>query len=281
MISGCIRLDTPMYYNVFMDNNYWLRQTPGKPLFPELEWSRPENRLHAGKLLIVGGNKYAFAAPAEAYNESTKAGIGTARVLLPDATKKIVGPILENVEYAPSTPSGSFSQKSLSELCAMAEWADGILLAGDFGRNSETAILIEKFLQKGEALTTITKDAIDYATSAPHMVLERPNTTLVLSLSQLQQLGIRAKFEQPVTFSINLLQLVDWLHDFTLRFAPNIIVKHIDDLFVAVDGQVSTTKLMQDLPIWRIKTAAHAAVWWLQNATKPFEALTTAITTPI
>jgi hypothetical protein len=31
-----------------------------------------------------------------------------------------------------------------------------------------------------------------------------------------------------------------------------------------------------DRPVWRIETAATAAVWWLQNPSKPFEALTTA-----
>src|SRR6185369_8603868 len=135
-------------YNRSMDRDYWLRQEAGKPLFPELEWSRPENRSQAGKLLIIGGNLHGFAAPAEAYAEATKAGIGTARVLLPDAVQKIVGRFLENGEFAPSTPSGSFSQKALNEWLIHSSWADGVLLAGDLGRNSETAIVLEKFLGK-------------------------------------------------------------------------------------------------------------------------------------
>ena len=75
---------------------YWLRQEQSKPLFPELEWSRPENRLAAGKLLVAGGNAHGFAAPAEAYTAAVKAGAGTVRVLLPDAIRKIVGMVLEN-----------------------------------------------------------------------------------------------------------------------------------------------------------------------------------------
>ncbi|HKR82062.1 MAG TPA: hypothetical protein VJR27_03605 [Candidatus Saccharimonadales bacterium] len=260
-----------------MNPDYWLRQTPGKALFPELLWSRPENRLHAGKLLVVGGNVHGFAAPAEAYAESEKAGIGTARVLLPDATKKLVGPIVDYIEYAPSTPSGSFSQKALDELCELARWADGVLLAGDLGRNSETAIWLESFLARGESPTVVTKDAADYLTASPNMMLERPNTTLVLSLSQLQRLATGAKSLQPVRFGMDMLQLVDWLHDFTATYAPNVIVKHLENIFVAADGQVSTTKRTTELPIWRVKAAAHAAVWWIQNATRPFEALTTAI----
>jgi ADP-dependent NAD(P)H-hydrate dehydratase / NAD(P)H-hydrate epimerase len=260
-----------------MNPEFWHKQLPTKPLFPELEWSRPENRQMAGKLLIVGGNLHGFAAPAEAYNETMKAGIGANRVLLPSAIQKVVGPSIENGEFAASTPSGSFSQRALVELLDWCRWADGVLFAGDLGRNSETAIMVEKFLQKCEAITVLTKDAVDYAISLPQAALERPNTTLVLSLSQLQRLGIAAKFEKPITFSMGLVQLLEWLHAFTSRFACHIIVKHLDQIFVAVNGEISTTKLVDDKKVWRLKTASHAIVWWVQNNTKTFEALTTAV----
>lgn len=259
-----------------MTPEFWHKQTAKKPLFPDLTWSRPENRQLAGKLLIAGGNLHGFAAPAEAYTESLRAGIGMSRVLLPGAIQKIVGPSIENGEFAASTPSGSFSQKALVELLDWCKWADGVLFAGDLGRNSETAILIERYLAKCETITVLTKDAVDYVVSLPHTALERPNTTLVLSMSQLQRLGTAAKFEKALTFSMDVVRLVDWLHRFTERFAAHIIVKHLDQLFVAVNGEVSSTKLPGPLPIWRLKIATHAAVWWVQNASKPFEALTMA-----
>jgi hypothetical protein len=263
-----------------MERDYWFRQEPGKLLFPEMEWSRPENRQHAGKLLVVGGNAHGFAAPAEAFARATTAGIGTARVLLPDAVQKIVGRVLEHGEFAPSTPSGSFSQKALNELLLSAQWADAVLLAGDLGRNSETAILLEKFLAKYPQDVTLTKDAVDYAVSAPHTVLNRPQTLLVLSLSQLQRLSIAAKSPKPIAFSMDLLRLTEWLHEFTTAHQPYIIVKHLDTMFVGAAGKVSTTKLGQELPIWRIAAAAQASVWWAQNPSKPFEALTTSIVIP-
>lgn len=260
-----------------MQHDYWHKQTIANPLFPALQWSRPENRQQAGKLLIVGGNLHGFLAPAEAYAETVKAGIGMSRVLLPSAIQKVVGPSIENGEFAASTPSGSFSQRALVELLDWCTWADGVLFAGDLGRNSETAIMVEKFLTKCEAPTVLTKDTIDYVVSLPHPALERPNTTLVLSFSQLQRLGVAARFELPLTFSMDMLRLVDWLHRFTERHAPHIVVKHLDNIFVGVHGEVSSTKLTKDLPIWRTKMAAHASVWWIQNGTKPFEALTTAV----
>jgi hypothetical protein len=260
-----------------MERAYWLRQKVGSPLFPELEWSRPENRNQAGKLLIAGGNLHGFAAPAEAYSLALKDGIGTARVLLPDAVQKIVGRFFAEGDFAPSTPSGSFSQKALDELLMHAAWADAVLFAGDLGRNSETAILLEKFLAKSPLTTALTKDCIDYVTSAPHTVLNREDTLLVLSLSQLQRLGVAAKSTSSVSYGMDLMHLVEWLHDFTLTHRPYIIVKQHNQIVVAAKGQVSTTTLTDEKPIWRVEAATLASVWWLQNPTKPFEALTSAV----
>lgn len=260
-----------------MELTYWRRQESGKPLFPDLLWSRPEQKSAAGKLLVIGGNLHAFAAPAEAYAEAEKAGIGTVRVILPDATKKIVGRIMEHVEYAPSTPSGSFGQQALAELLDIANWADGVLLAGDLGRNSETAILLEKFAHKYTGQLTLTKDAADYAVSSPEILKGRENTLLVVSFAQLQKLAANIGYDKPFTFDMDLLRLVEALHEFTETYGLYIIVKHLDQIHCAVQCQIVSTTLTKDTEIWRVKTAAHAAVWWLQNPGRSLEAIATAI----
>ncbi len=260
-----------------MERTYWHKQTPSKPLFPELEWSQPENKLHAGKLLIIGGNAQGFAAPAEAYAQAQTAGIGMARVLLPDSLQKTVGKLFPAAEFAPSNPSGGFAQASLAEVLAQAAWADGVLMAGDAGRNSETAIVLENFLAKSTGQVTITKDTVDYFTTTPQSVLGRPNTTLVLSFAQLQKLATNAHFSAPFTFNMDLLRLVDTLHQFTTIHSLHLITKHLDTVFVATNGEVSSTKLNHPHEIWRVHTAATASVWWLQNPAKPFQALTTAV----
>lgn len=258
-------------------HNYWRRQTAKEPLYPDLLWSRPEHKRQAGKLLVVGGHAQGFAAAGEAYAEAAKAGIGTARVLLPDSLQKTVGKVLAAGEYAPSTPSGSFAQTALAELLALAGWADGVLLAGDLGRNSETAILLEKLIDKYAGQLTLAKDATDYFVNAPTKLLARQDSLLVVSLAQMQKLAIKARFPKAITFEMDLLRLVDVLHEFTSAYRANIIVKHLQNIFVAVNGQVSSTKLDDDPEVWRVKTAARAAVWWLQNPAKPFEAITTSL----
>jgi hypothetical protein len=256
---------------------YWQKQTSDKPLFPDLVWSRPETRAQAGKLLIVGGNAHSLAAPAAAYEAAGKAGIGTVRVILPDSLQKTVGRVFEAGEYAPSTPSGSFGQRSLAELCATAVWADSVLVAGDLGRNSETAIMLEQFVQKYTGQLTLTQDALDYFTKAPGPLLEREDTLIVASFAQLQKLATAARFTAPFTFDMDFLKLIENLHNFTTQHQLHVITKHLDTILVAVNGQVSTTKLAEDHKVWRVKTAAAASVWWLQNPGKPCEALTTSL----
>jgi hypothetical protein len=260
-----------------MDRDYWQQQKPGEALFPDLLWSRPENKAFAGKLLIVGGNAHGFAAPAEAVGEAETAGIGTTRVLLPESVRKLLPPGFFEMEFAPATSSGSFARQATADLIDASLWADGVLLAGDFSRNSETAIMLELFIEKYSGPLTLTKDAIDLTLPTPQLLLDRPETLLVVSFSQLQKFGIAAGSATPFTSDMGLLKLVDTLHEFTQQHQVNIIVRYEDSFVAAARGQVSTTKQTEPTKTWCIKAATHATVWWLQNPSKTFEAFTSGV----
>jgi hypothetical protein len=257
--------------------DYWKKQQLDEPLFPDLIWSRPQNRQSSGKLLIVGGNVQGFSAAGESYSQATKACIGSTRVLLPDSLSKTVGSIFEGGEFAPSTPSGSFSRQALGEVLNLAAWADGVLIAGDLGRNSETAVLLEETVSKYEGQLTLTKDAVDYFTTAPSSLLTRPNTLIVLGFAQLQKLASSARYTKAFTFDMDILRLIEQLHDFTEIHKIAIVTKHLDNIFVGYDGSVSSTKLNIEIDPWRVNSASSAAVWWLQNPNKTFESITTSI----
>jgi NAD(P)H-hydrate repair Nnr-like enzyme with NAD(P)H-hydrate dehydratase domain len=259
--------------------NYWHKQLPGKPLFSDLLWSRPESKRTAGKLLIIGGNVHSFSAVGQAHQAATAAGIGTIRIILPDSLQKTVSKLLPEADFAPSTPSGSFSQAALAIFLDNAAWADGVLLAGDFGRNSETSIVLEKFVSKFQGQLVLTKDSVDYFSQLPKAVGNRPNTCLIVTMAQLQQMASHLNSSVAFTFNLNLMQLVEKLHQFTETYRVNLILKHLDTMFVAVDGRISTTPTdLKDEDAWRIAIAAQASVWWLQNPSKPFESLTTSVT---
>lgn len=256
--------------------DYWQKQTVTEPLFEDILWARPENKHGAGKLLIIGGNLHGFAAAQEAYAAADAAGAGHIRLILPDALKRTVG-ILGPYDYAPSTSSGGFGRDALNELLAGSAWADAVLIAGDLGRNSETAILLEGFVQKYQGPLIITKDAIDYFTAQPQLLFDRPMTAVALSLSQLQQMGTALKFQTPFILSMGLLLLVQALHDFSQQWPAVVITRELDSIVVAHEGRISSTKVSDDENAWRVKTAAGASVFWLQNISRPFEAITSSI----
>lgn len=265
-----------------MVNTYWHKQTNKAPLFPDLLWSRPETKHTAGKLLIVGGNIHSFAAVGQAYQAAQSAGAGVIRIVLPDSLQKTVSKLMPEASFTTSTPSGSFGQKALAELLDQAAWADGVLLAGDFGRNSETSIVLEKFVNKYQGPLTLTKDAVEYFSRMPAALTDRPSTCLVLTIAQLQLIATSLKSPTAFTFDTDLLRLVEKLHQFTETHSINLIMKHLDTLFVTVGGQVSTTRSdLKEDDHWRLPVATQAAVWWLQNPTKTFEAITTSVYKPV
>src|SRR5690349_6150445 len=124
--------------------DFWQSQTD-QPLFPNMLWSKPETKQGAGKLLIVGGQAQEFIHVAESFAAAEDAGAGTVRVLMPESTRKLTK-MLPNIEYAPSNVSGSFAKSALAELLDAGQWADGVLLAGDLGKNSETNLMLESFI---------------------------------------------------------------------------------------------------------------------------------------
>jgi NAD(P)H-hydrate repair Nnr-like enzyme with NAD(P)H-hydrate dehydratase domain len=260
-----------------MDYSYWRKQTADTPLFPDIEWSKPENRLQAGKLGIVGGNKLGFAGVAEAYSIAKAAGVGEIRVLLPDVLRKTIPTSITDAQFAPTNPSGSLAKDAAAELATMTSWASGILLIGDAGRSSETAILYEQFIQDYQGQLVITRDAVDLVKNNAQALVDRPNTLLVVSFAQLQKLFQSVYYPKVLTFSMQLTNLVEALHKFTISYPVTIAVLHKDHFLVAHAGEVVTTEWTNPMAIWRGSVAARAAVYWVWNPGKTMESVVTSL----
>lgn len=255
-----------------MDFTYWLRQTPGKPLFPDIEWNKPEQRAQAGKLGVIGGNKLGFLAVGDAYTVAQGAGVGQVRAVLPDVLKKSVPATITDIIYAPTNPSGSLAKDASNTIHALGAWADAVLLIGDAGKNSETAVVYEDFVRDYSGLLTITRDSVDLLMNTPELVVERPQTLLVVSFAQLQKLFSRVYYPKMLTFSMQLQQLVETLHKFTITYPATIVTFHQDHIVIASGGQVVTQPWDAPMAIWKGTVATHAAVYWLWNPSKPLEA---------
>jgi NAD(P)H-hydrate repair Nnr-like enzyme with NAD(P)H-hydrate dehydratase domain len=259
-----------------MNRTDWLRQSD-KPLFEQLEWDKPERKDLAGKLLIVGGHIHALTAPAQSYMLASSLGIGVQKVCLPSKTKSILGKAPFDAVFLPSTPSGEFAKDGINELLEYSQWADTILLPGDVGRNSQTTLLLEQFMQSFSGQVIINQDALDTLSNDPKLLLDRPNTTIVATIAQLQKIAKSIGWSTPITFTIDLSKLIEILSQISLKHSSAIVTLHQSQYVVVHKGKVSTTKSSHDTSepqAWRNALATHAAVYQTWYPTKPFEALT-------
>lgn len=260
-----------------MEYSYWKKQTPGTPLFPDIEWSKPEQKAFAGKLGIIGGNKLGFAGVAEAYGVSLAAGTGMIRALLPDELRKTIPKSITDTIYGPTNPSGSLTKDAVDDMDTLGSWANGILLVGDAGRSSETAIAYEQFIERYHGPLVMTRDAIDLVKNSSQLLVERPQTVLVASFAQLQKLFQAVYYPKVLTFSMQLTNLVEAIHKFTITYPVTIVVLHKEQLVIASDGEVVTQIWTNPMMIWRGSVAARAASYLLWSPTKPLAAIASSI----
>jgi ADP-dependent NAD(P)H-hydrate dehydratase / NAD(P)H-hydrate epimerase len=245
------------------ENISWLKQSPDKPLFPDLLWIRPENRAQAGKLLIVGGNLHGFSAVGSAFGAAEKAGVGVTRVLLPDKLRKTLSKLLPEAQFAPSTPSGSFSTKALSEALEAAAWADGVL----------TNIMLEALITEYKGPLALTGDSLDYFLSSGR-ILDRENTAVLADFGRLQAMAKHNRPNPPLTHNMGLYELVKALAQWSSEVSAIIVTYLEGSVIVAAQEKVSTTPVKSvDYP----KLATFLAVWQLQNTKKLFEMLSCAV----
>lgn len=256
---------------------YWQKQDGHKSLFPDIEWSKPEQQSHAGKLGLVGGNKLGFVAVGDAYAIAQETGAGQVRVLLPDALQKTALSTISDVVFASSNPSGGLSRDAQPALDSLGEWADGILLIGDAGGNSETAILYENFINKYQGPLTVTRDAVDLLLNSAEMIVARQNSMLIVSFAQLQKICRQLYYPKMLLFRMQLQQVVETLHKFTVTYPSTIVTFHQDNLIIAKDGRVITTAWDNPMDIWKGRVAARIATFWLWNPSKPLESAASSL----
>lgn len=260
-----------------MNQDYWKKQSPGEPLFPDVEWNKPERKDQAGKLGIIGGNKLGFAATAESYQVAKDTGAGEVRILLPDALKKTIPPNITDALFAPTNHSGGLATEAESEIRSLVDWSDAILLPGDAGKNSQTAILYESLISKANKPTVVTRDAVDLVQNSFTAVLENPNTVLIASFAQVQRIFKSVYYPKILTFSMQLSQVVETLHKFTLTYPATIVTLHAEQIIIAQGGEVVTQKWHDPMRIWRGHTAARAASFLLWTPQSPIKAISSSL----
>lgn len=256
---------------------YWHKQELHKPLYPDIAWSKPEQKSLKGRLGIVGGQAGGFMAVSNAYNIALKTGAGEVKLCLPDCLKKQIPSSLTDASFGASTVSGGFASESKNIILALGEWSNGLLFIGESGKNSETAIAFEESILKYKGPVVITRDAFDLLVEASEGLISRPDTVLVLSLGQLQKLFKKLYYPIIITHSMNIVQLVEALHKITITYPATIAVLHSEQVFIANSGEVTTTPHANAIDLIRGDLAVKMAIYWLWNPNKKLAALTTSL----
>ena len=184
---------------------------------------------------------------------------------------------MTDVLFAPTNQSGSLSNEALNEALALEKWADVLLLCGDAGRNSQTSIVYEELIKKSEIPVVLTRDAIDLVQNSLQEILDNPRVVFVASLAQVQKIFRAIYYPKMITFSIQLTQLVETLHKFTITYPVTICVFHVDNLIIAHGGEVVTQKWDAPMAIWRGIVGARAASYLIWSPETPLAAISTAI----
>lgn len=261
------------------DFSYWRKQI--KPLFEDLLWNIPEQKLNS--INVIGGNSQNFHSIIRiAEFLSSHFPLRRVSTILPDTLQRALPP-LPNINFVPSTDSGSFAKSDLLNLAFTS--SDFTILAGDLSRNSATAIAlttaITKSLTDAKPLL-ITRDSVDLLAESSAKLFEHPKLFIVASLAQIQKLFRALYYPKMIMLSQPLIPVIETLHKFTLTYDKvTLLTFHQDNIIVAHAGEIITTNIIDTdfspLSLWGGTLAATTAALNLFNPQKPLDATTAAI----
>jgi hypothetical protein len=248
----------------------WQKQGD-EPLFPDLLWSRPENKRQAGKLLIIGGHANEFQNISACYSFAREAGAGHIRFLMPESLSNLAGHI-EGAEFAPANRSGGFAKSALAQFFDLSDWADHVLLAGDLGKNSETTVILDGFLLKGPKPITLAQESLQ-SIGIDFSRLVNMSLTLIVDRNIFQKIGTATGTHIPITSLTTYENMGGIIQDISKRSKASLVILDEANIWAAARGNLVAT---QSKPVDMNALASYCAVWQMQNQTKSLQALATA-----
>lgn len=247
----------------------WLKQT-NKPLFQNILWERPVSKRTAKKLLILGGHKSQFGQTQAAYQSAVAAGVGEAKVVLPQAVRNLIGEHPDCI-FVADTKSGSLAKRALADIQRNAKESDGILIVGELSHNAETIGLIEQLLGSIKKPIAVTDEVIHQMLYKPQVLFVHAKRLLIASTQTFVELANRLGMAIEIKPAASLPNQIALLKQLAEANAAAYVLGDPQTI-VHVDSNTSVT----DASDAKAVTAPSLfATFWLQHANK-FEALTTA-----
>lgn len=264
------------------DLSYWQKQS--QPLFPDIAWNIPEQK--TGRLAVVGGNSQNFSTVVR-ISEFASQNFPFTHVatILPDVLRAKLPP-LGNLNFLPSTTSGSLAKSHQLQLSFVN--SDASLIIGDLSKNSATAVAILDAIYDKEEIKSPTKplvlarDTVDLLANDAARWLVRSNTFVIASMIQLQKVFRAIYYPRMIMLSQPLLPTVETLHKFTLSYPEiTILTFHQENIIIANAGKISTTHIVDTdyspISLWSGQLATTVAALNLYNPQQNFAATTAAV----
>ena len=258
-----------------MNNLNWQKQSKNKALFEDIIWSKPQNKLSAGKYLIIGGNVHELIKSAIIYDSFMKVGASNIRLAMPIAVRKLIKDRSLNIDFLPSTPSGSFSLQATAEILDLAKLSDIAIISSDISKNSETTLMQEHFINNYHKKVCLLSDNIAIFDQFEIDKIDYNEILLIGEVKHLQKLLIN-KFNVLIKESDELYLTVKALSDLTQKIPIKIVTLKNNMILVASAAKVCSTEVDRKINNW-IEEICGPACFYLINNSDPYKALCSAV----
>lgn len=230
------------------------------------------NRRTGKQLLIIGGHAKQFSQTQQSYLAAKSAGIGEAKVVLPEGTRKFIKGAPDCL-FVPETKSGSFAKSAIAEIAGFIKESNGVLLAGEFSQNSETMSVLEQLLSDTKQPLIISSEIIESMLFNPQPLFAHDNRVLLLPANLLAKLAGALNIKTKPQASIVTARTSMQSQVAEMTKLDLVLLDH--ELLVHSQGQISATGIVDFPPELFGLARGVFATFYLQHGQK-FEALTCA-----
>jgi NAD(P)H-hydrate repair Nnr-like enzyme with NAD(P)H-hydrate dehydratase domain len=249
----------------------WLRQEPGKPLFEDVLWLKPENPHQRPKVLIIGGSSHGFVTTTKLYEAIKSKSAYQTRLIMPKSLEKILGHAMTDAIFADSTSSGEIAGTAKNEILSAMNWAEAVIFSDDLGNNSQTEILVTELLKQIDKPTYFLGQAIDLLQKSAQSAVDNPHLIFVGELAKISKLNSATTSQTALLQADGLIKLVEKLQDISAEWNSAIITQAESQIIVAERGRVATTK-SNDVD-WLIHATANSVQFGKMFDLKRYEAI--------
>lgn len=224
----------------------WQKQDD-QPLFPDILWSRPEQKAAKAKVLIIGGHYGGFEQVSKAAAFCESFGVGILKVILPDKLAKSFAFANDGFLFVPSTAEGELSLEAQEPIAEQLKSSDVVILPGDLGNNSQTSRVLTDLALKSTKKIVIYGDACKQLYSDINKILSRDNTAFVLEPGYLQQVLDKSTQAIAVTSSTGVIEAAQRLTELTNQIRASIVTQINQKVLAATDQEVVVSSSFPDL----------------------------------